>query len=188
MEGACLIGSTGTNRRWYEVDFVVLLTWVGESLIFWRFFGFWICVLMLEIEEYMGFEAASVTLDEKLLHFVMIHSRNSLCRWTKLVWILFFCITINESLKIGLYHNCQWQSHELPNQTPVLNFFPKTIFSCLTYTFCKNEKLAICAHLFNLKYLVFLKGHLLNLVPSAFWRFSLALTISSSIDIFLDIF
>lgn len=88
--GACLIGSTGTNRKLYlgsggfcDADDDVGGGVVGVSLRLpddvrpGGVFGF---SGVVAINGNMVVDAASVAVDEKLLHLVIIHNRNSLCR------------------------------------------------------------------------------------------------------------
>ena len=83
------MGSTGTNLRWYiglelEEFSPVLLFFLG----LFAFLG----VLINEDDKedvevsgkiVLGAVAASVAIESKLLHFVIIQSKNALWRWTK---------------------------------------------------------------------------------------------------------
>jgi hypothetical protein len=73
--GACLMGSTGTKRRLY-------LVFMASPVFSFRLpLG----VVLVEADCMSGkmvVEAASLATDVKLLHLVIIHKRNSLCKWT----------------------------------------------------------------------------------------------------------
>jgi hypothetical protein len=106
IEGACFMGSTGMNRRLYlgfwilEGGDIVVLFGEVESAFSFRLLapaevGVVVVVkgcgwVLVDIEDFIGVvkgmsgnivvDAASVAVDEKLLHLVIIHRRNSLCK------------------------------------------------------------------------------------------------------------
>ena len=73
IEGACLMGSTGTNLKLYLFNGSVDLTFFFDALI---------AFLHGKIGKIVLFDA-SVAVDVKLLHLFMIQSRNSLCKLTR---------------------------------------------------------------------------------------------------------
>lgn len=84
-----MIGSTGTNLKWYigfELEFSPVL------LFFFVLFAFLGVVVNEDGKDdvevsgkiVLGAVAASVAIESKLLHFVIIQSKNALWRWTKI--------------------------------------------------------------------------------------------------------
>lgn len=86
-----MIGSTGTNLRWYDVG---LAFWSDDfSFFFDLAVGVFLEVNVGVVADdvdcgvpiiwgNMVFVAASLAIDVKLLHFVIMHNKNSLWRWT----------------------------------------------------------------------------------------------------------
>lgn len=76
IEGACLMGSTGANLKWYDAGF--RLAALSPAFSFFLDLD----TFLAGIIGNMVFVAASVAIESKLLHFVIMQRRNSLCKWT----------------------------------------------------------------------------------------------------------